>query len=37
MLRMDLKGKRKRGRPKSRFIEAVGEDMMEIDGGRCSM
>ena len=29
MLRMELSGKRKRGRPKRRFMDAVKEDMAE--------
>ena len=31
MLRMVLPGKRKRGRPKSRFMDVVKEDMDEIE------
>ena len=31
MLRMELKGKRKRGRPKRRLIDAVKEDMAEVE------
>ena len=31
MLRMELPGKRKRGRPKRRFIDVVKEDMAEVD------
>ena len=31
MLRMELPGKRKRGRPKRRFMDAVREDMAEIE------
>ena len=30
MLRMELLGKRKRGRPKSRFMDVVKEDMVEV-------
>ena len=31
MLRMELPGKRKRGRPKRRFVEVVKEDMAEVE------
>ena len=31
MLRMELPGKRKRGRPKRRFKDAVKEDMAEVE------
>ena len=31
MLRMELPGKRKRGRPKRRFMEVVKEDMAEVE------
>ena len=31
MLRMELPGKRKRGRPKSRFMDVVKEDMTELE------
>ena len=31
MLRMELPGKRKRGRPKRRFIDVVKEDMVEVE------
>ena len=31
MLRMDLPGKRKRGRPKRRFMDVVKEDMAEVE------
>ena len=31
MLRMELPGKRKRGRPKRRFMDAVIEDMAEVE------
>ena len=31
MLRMELPGKRKRGRPKMRFMDAVKEDMGEVE------
>ena len=31
MLRMQLPGKRKRGRPKMRFTDAVKEDMAEVE------
>ena len=31
MLRMELPGKRKRGRPKSRFMDVVKEDMAEVE------
>ena len=31
MLRMELPGKRKRGRPKRRFVDVVKEDMAEVD------
>ena len=31
MLRMELPGKRKRGRPKRRFMDIVKEDMAEIE------
>ena len=31
MLRMELPGKRKRGRPKRRFMDVVKEDMAEIE------
>ena len=31
MLRMELPGKRKRGRPKRRFMDAVKEDMAEVE------
>ena len=31
MLRMELPGKRKRGRPKRRFMDVVKEDMAEVD------
>ena len=30
-LRMELPGKRKRGRPKRRFIDVVKEDMAEVE------
>ena len=36
MLRMELPGKRKRGRPKRRFMDVVKEDLAEVevtDGG----
>ena len=32
MLRMALPGKRKRGRPKRRFMDVVKEDMAEVEG-----
>ena len=31
MLRMELPGKRKRGRPESRFMDVVKEDMSEVE------
>ena len=31
MLRMELPGKRKRGRPKKRFMDVVKENMAEVD------
>ena len=31
MLRMELSGKRKRGRPKRRFMDVVKEDMAEVE------
>ena len=31
MLRVELPGKRKRGRPKRRFIDVVKEDMAEVE------
>ena len=31
MLRMELRGKRKRGRPKRRFMDVVKEDMAEVE------
>ena len=31
MLRMELLGKRKRGRPKRRFMDVVKEDMAEVE------
>ena len=31
MLRMELPGKRKRGRPKMRFTDVVKEDMAEVE------
>ena len=31
MLRMELSGKGKRGRPKRRFMDVVKEDMAEVD------
>ena len=31
MLRMELPGKRKRGRPKRRFMNVVKEDMAEVE------
>ena len=31
MLRMELPGKRKRGRPKRRFVDVVKEDMAEVE------
>ena len=31
MLRMELPGKRKRGRPTRRFMDVVKEDMAEVD------
>ena len=31
MLRMELSGKRKRGRPKSRFMDVVKEDVAEVE------
>ena len=31
MLRMELPGKRKRGRPKRRFMDGVREDMAEVE------
>ena len=31
MLRMELTGKRKRGRPKRRFMDVVKEDMAEVE------
>ena len=31
MLRMELPGKRKRGRPKRRFMDVVKEDMAELE------
>ena len=31
MLRMELPGKRKRGRPKTRFMDVVKEDMAEVE------
>ena len=31
MLRMELPGKRKRGRPKRRFMEVVKEDIAEVE------
>ena len=31
MLRMELPGKRKRTRPKRRFVDAVREDMAEVE------
>ena len=31
MLRMELPGKRKRGRPKRRFMDVVKEDMAEVE------
>lgn len=30
MLKMELPGKKKRGRPKRRFIDVVGEDMQVV-------
>ena len=32
MMEMELPGKRKRGRPKRRFLDAVKEDVEEVDG-----
>ena len=32
MLRMELPGKRKRGRPKRRFMDVVKDDMAEVEG-----
>ena len=34
MLRMELPGKRKRGRPKRRFMDVVKEDMAEVEVDR---
>ena len=31
MMEMELPGKRKRGRPKRRFLDIVKEDMEEVD------
>ena len=31
MLRMELSGKRKRGRPKGRFMDAMSEDMSMVE------
>ena len=31
MLKMELPGKRKRGRPKRRFMDVVKEDMAEVE------
>ena len=31
MLRIELLGKRKRGRPKKRFMDVVKEDMAEVE------
>ena len=31
MLRMEFPGKRKRGRPKRRFMDVVKEDMVEVE------
>ena len=31
MLRMELPGKRKRGRPKRRFMDVVKEDMADVE------
>ena len=31
MLRLELPGKRKRGRPKGRFTDVVKEDMAEVE------
>ena len=31
MLRMELPGKRKQGRPKRRFMDVVKEDMAEVE------
>ena len=31
MLRMELPGKRKRGRPKRRFMDVVKQDMAEVE------
>ena len=31
MLRMELPGKRKRGRPKRRFMDVMKEDMVEVE------
>ena len=31
MLRMELPGKRKRGRPKRRFMDVVKKDMAEVE------
>ena len=31
MLRVELPGKRKRGRPKSRFMDVMKEDMAEVE------
>ena len=31
MLRIELPGKRKRGRPKRRFMDVVKEDMAEVE------
>ena len=31
MLRMELPGKRKRGRPKRRYMDVVKEDMAEVE------
>ena len=31
MLRMELPGKRKRGRPKRRFMDVVKEDVAEVE------
>ena len=31
MMEMELPGKRRRGRPKRRFLDAVKEDMQEVD------
>ena len=31
MLRMELSGRRKRGRPKRRFMDVVKEDMAEVE------